>query len=130
MAVNYNKADFVAEVMKATKKRGVDVVFEHVGPATWKGSMRCLARGGRLVTCGATTGPKVELDLRFFFTKELSVLGCTMGGRRELEEVLSEVSRGRLKPVVGKVFALQEAAQAQATLESRNFFGKLVLKVT
>ncbi len=121
--------DFAEELLKATKGRGADVVFEHIGPATWAGSLRCLARGGRLVTCGATTGPKVELDLRFFYTKELSVLGAYMGGRAELNQVLSLIGRGKLRPVVGKVFPLQEAAKAQQTMESRNFFGKLVLKV-
>ena len=121
--------DFAEELLKATKRRGADVVFEHIGPATWAGSVRCLARGGRLVTCGSTTGPKVELDLRFFFTKELSVLGAYMGGRRELSRVLALLGKGKLRPVLGKVFPLQEAAKAQAAMEGRNFFGKLVLKV-
>lgn len=129
LGVNYNKVDFVPEVLKATKGKGVDVVFEHIGPATWSGSVRCLAKGGRLVTCGATTGPKVELDLRFFYTKELNVLGCYMGSRRELDQVLKHIRSGKLKPVVGKVFPLEEAAKAQETMESRNFFGKLVLKI-
>jgi len=129
VVLNTGKGDFAEELLKATKGRGVDVVFEHIGPATWAGSVRCLARGGRLVTCGATTGPKVELDLRFFFTKELNVLGCTMGSRRELNQVLALVARGKLRPVVSKVFPLHEAAKAQGMMESRNFFGKLVLKV-
>jgi len=129
VVLNTARGDFAEELLRATKGRGVDVVFEHIGPATWAGSVRCLARGGRLVTCGATTGPKVELDLRFFFTKELSMLGSTMGSRRELDQVLKLVARGKLRPVVGKVFPLQEAAKAQSVMESRNFFGKLVLKV-
>jgi NADPH:quinone reductase-like Zn-dependent oxidoreductase len=125
----YRRSDFAKEVGHLTKGRGVDLVFEHIGPATWEGSMRCLAKGGRLVTCGATTGPKVEMDLRFFFTKELSVSGCHMGSRHELDRVLTLVEEGRLKPVVDTVFPLEEAAKAQAVMESRNFFGKLVLKV-
>ena len=129
VVLNYTKIDFAHEILRQTKGRGVDLVFEHIGPVTWTGSIRSLARQGRLVTCGATTGPKVELDLRFFFTKELSVFGCYMGSRRELNQVLGFVARGRLKPVVGKVFPLQEAAKAQATMEGRNFFVKLVLKV-
>lgn len=127
VAINYNRQDFVQEVLRETGDRGVDLVFEHIGPATWAGSVRCLARGGRLVTCGATTGPKVELDLRFFFTKELSVLGCYMGSRKELDQVVALLEKGRIKPVVGQVFPLAEARRAQETMESRSFFGKLVL---
>lgn len=127
--INYNKRDFAEEIHRLTEGRGVDVVFEHIGPATWRGSMKCLARGGRLVTCGATTGPLVELDLRFFFTRELSIMGCYMGGRRELDQMLALVNEGRLKPVVDSVFPLKDALKAQATMESRNFFGKLVLRV-
>lgn len=126
---NYRTGDFAQGVLKATGQRGADVVLEHIGPDTWAGSVRCLARGGRLVTCGSTSGPKVELDLRFFFTKELSVLGCYMGGRKELEEVLRRIDQGKLKPVVSDVFPLQEAARAQEIMESRNFFGKLVIKI-
>jgi NADPH:quinone reductase-like Zn-dependent oxidoreductase len=125
----YRKVDFADEVLRLTKRRGVDLVFEHIGPDTWDRSVRCLARGGRLVTCGATSGPKVGLELRYCFTKELSVLGCYMGSRRELQEVMVWVNKGRLKPVLDSVFPLHEAAKAQAVMESRNFFGKLVLKV-
>ena len=127
--INYSRRDPADEVRRLTEGRGVDLVFEHIGPATWRDSMKSLARGGRLVTCGATTGPIVELDLRFFFTRELSVAGCYMGGRRELDEVLTLVSEGRLKPVVDTVFPLKDAVRAQATMERRNFFGKLVLRV-
>ena len=125
--INYNRVDFAQEVLRLTDHRGVDVVFEHIGPATWAGSVRCLARGGRLVTCGATTGPKVELDLRFFFTKELSVMGCYMGSLRELKQVLKLIGKGKLRPVVGGVFSLEDARRAQEKMESRDFFGKLVL---
>ncbi len=128
VVIDHTKTDFVEQVLERTDQRGVDVVFEHVGPATWAGSMRSLARGGRLVTCGATTGPKVEIDLRFFFTKELSVSGCYMGSRHELNQVIPLVAKGLLKPVVDTIFPLKEADKAQQMLESRNFFGKLVLK--
>jgi NADPH:quinone reductase-like Zn-dependent oxidoreductase len=127
--INYRRRDFAEEIGRLTEGRGVDLVFEHIGPATWRGSVKCLAKGGRLVTCGATTGPIVEIDLRFFFTKELSILGCYMGSRRELEEVLALLEQGRLKPVVDTVFPLKEAAKAQQKMEARDFFGKLVLKV-
>ena len=127
--INYNKRDFPDEIRRLTEGRGVDLVLEHIGPATWRDSMKCLARGARLVTCGATTGPLVELDLRFFFTRELSVVGCYFGSRHELDQVLGLIGEGRLKPVVDTVFPLKDAVKAQATMESRNFFGKLVLKV-
>ena len=127
--INYNKRDFPEEISRLTEGRGVDLVFEHIGHETWRDSMKCIARGGRLVTCGATTGPLVELDLRFFFTRELSVMGCYMGSRRELDQVLDLVEKERLKPVVDTVFPLKDAVKAQATMESRDFFGKLVLKI-
>ncbi|MCM8811631.1 MAG: zinc-binding dehydrogenase [Candidatus Omnitrophica bacterium] len=127
--INHTKADVVKEVLKKTDQQGVDLVFEHVGPATWNGSIRCLKKGGRLVTCGATTGPKVELDLRFFFTKELTVMGAYMGSRYELDRVLALIEEGRLKPVVDTVFMLKEAPRAQKMMEERNFFGKIVLKI-
>ncbi|MBI3318602.1 MAG: zinc-binding dehydrogenase [Candidatus Omnitrophica bacterium] len=126
--IDYARRDFPDEVQRLTEGRGVDLVFEHIGPATWRGSMKCMARGGRMVICGATTGPLVELDLRFFFMRELSVSGCYLGSRQELDQVVNLISEGKLKPVVDTVFPLKEAAKAQATLESRNFFGKLVLK--
>lgn len=127
--INHNKWDFSEEVRRLTEGRGVDLVFEHVGPATWRRSIKAMARGGRLVTCGATTGPIVELDLRYFFTRELSINGCYMGSRHELDQVLALVQEGRLKPVVDSVFPLKEAARAQAKMEARDFFGKLVLRV-
>jgi NADPH:quinone reductase-like Zn-dependent oxidoreductase len=127
--INYNHWDFSDEVLRLTEGRGVDLVFEHVGPATWRRSMKCMARGGRLVTCGATTGPLVELDLRFLFMRELSISGCYLGSRTELDRVLKLVEEGQLRPVVDTVFPLKDAVRAQATMERRNFFGKLVLKV-
>ena len=129
LVINYKKADFAQEILRATNNQGVDLVLEHIGPDTWAGSMRCLSRGGRLVTCGSTSGPKVELDLRFFFTKELSVVGCYMGSRQELDQVLRLVAEGKLKPVVDTVFPLADAAKAQATMESRELYGNLVLKI-
>ena len=128
VVINYKKADFAKELLRMTNDQGADLVLEHIGPDTWAGSIRCLAKGGRLVTCGSTSGPKVELDLRFFFTKELSVTGCYMGGRQELEQVVRLVADGKLKPVVDTVFPLADAAKAQERMESRNLFGKLVLR--
>ncbi|MBI3332789.1 MAG: zinc-binding dehydrogenase [Candidatus Omnitrophica bacterium] len=127
--INYHKRDFDEELLRLTEGRGVDLILEHIGQAVWRDSMKCLARGGRLVTCGATSGPIVELDLRFFFTRELSVTGCYMGSRRELDQVLALVEEGRLKPVLDSVFPLRDAAKGQATMISRDFFGKLALKI-
>jgi len=127
-AVNYSEEDFPARVLALTNNRGVDLVVEHVGPATWRGSLGCLAKGGRLVTCGATTGPKVEMDLRFAFSRQLTIMGSMMGTREDFRRVLELVSRGLLKPVVADVFPLEQARQAQRRMEDRQLFGKLVLR--
>ncbi len=128
-AIDYEKQDFLAEVKRLTGKRGVDVVFEHVGRATWEKSILSLTAGGRLVTCGATTGHDAETDLRYLFYKKLSLLGSTMGPKAEMFEILNGIEAGRLKPVVAKVFPLAEAAEAHRYLERREGFGKVVLDV-
>jgi NADPH:quinone reductase-like Zn-dependent oxidoreductase len=117
------------ETRRLTQGRGVDVVFEHVGVATWEDSIKSLAPGGRLVTCGATTGYDAKLDLRFLFTRQLSILGSYMGTKDELRTLLKLVAQGRLKPVVDKVWSLQEAQAAHAYLEEGKQFGKVVLRV-
>lgn len=127
--VNYSKEDVAEKVREITKGKGVDVVFEHVGPATWDGSMKSLGKLGRLVTCGATSGPKVELDLRFLFMRQYAILGSYMGGRAELVRVLEEVEAGKLRPVIDKVFALKDARAAHVHMLDRKNFGKIVLKV-
>lgn len=126
--INYQARDFAKEALALTQDRGVDLVFEHIGPATWAGSLRSIARGGRMVTCGATSGRQVSMDLRYFFVKELSISGCYMGSRDELSHVVRLVAEGKLKPVVDTVFPLEEAAKAHERMESRQQFGKLVLK--
>lgn len=125
--VNYREKPFDREVRELTGKRGVDVVFEHVGAATWEGSLRSLAWQGRLVTCGGTTGAEVSLNLRALFFKSLSILGSTMGSRGELHEVLAHAAAGRLRPVVDRVMPLAEAREAHRLLEEREVFGKIVL---
>ncbi len=100
------------EVRKITNKEGVDIVIEHVGAATWNESLKCLKSGGTLVTCGATTGPDVGIDLRHLFARQLSLLGSYMGTMSELHEVLGHVFAGRLKPVVDRVFPLSETPAA------------------
>jgi NADPH:quinone reductase-like Zn-dependent oxidoreductase len=125
--INYREADFAKRVLEITDGRGVDVVFEHIGPETWKGSLRCLARNGRLVLCGATSGPTVELDLRFFYSRQHSVIGSIMGTRREFQRILQLVAAGRLKPVIDRTFPLAQAAEAQTRMEQRKSFGKILL---
>jgi NADPH:quinone reductase-like Zn-dependent oxidoreductase len=127
--IDHHKQDVAAEVMRLTNRRGVDVVVEHVGHATWTRSMRSLARAGRLVTCGATTGPQVGLDLRPLFAKQLSVLGSYVGTKAELLHVARWFFTGQLKPVIDRIFPLAEAAAAQRRLEASEHFGKIVLEV-
>jgi NADPH:quinone reductase-like Zn-dependent oxidoreductase len=123
------REDIAAEVRKFTAKRGVDVVVEHVGVATWPKSLESLARGGRLVTCGATTGYDAKVDLRYLFSKQWSLLGSFMGSMAELHTVLQFVFRGELTPIVDSVYPLQEIRSAHERLESGAQFGKVVLTV-
>jgi NADPH:quinone reductase-like Zn-dependent oxidoreductase len=125
--INYNKSDFVAEVLKLTHGKGVDVVLEHIGPATFSKSLACLARKGRLVTCGVTSGPTINLDLRFIFSRQLSIIGCYMGGFKELKEVIRLVEAGKLHPVVDKVYPLRQAKEALDRMKARENFGKIIL---
>ncbi len=127
--VNHYQQKIGDEVRKITNKAGVDIVIEHVGPATWGESVKSLKPGGVLVTCGATTGPKVEIDLRFLFSRQLSFLGSYMGTLGELHEVLKLVFSGKLMPVVDKVFPLSEVRAAHEYLEKSQMFGKVVLEV-
>ncbi|GBD36564.1 Crotonyl-CoA reductase [bacterium HR36] len=127
--LDYTKQDIASEVRKITNGRGVDIVFEHVGAALWSAALKSLARNGRLVTCGATTGPRVELDLRFFFTQQLVVTGAYMGSRHDLLTVLRLVERRELRPVVDSVFSLEQTRQAQEYMEQRRMFGKIVVRV-
>jgi NADPH:quinone reductase-like Zn-dependent oxidoreductase len=125
--IDHYKQKITDEVKKITAKAGVDVVLEHVGKATWNESVASLRPGGRLVTCGATTGPEAQFDLRVLFAKQLSFLGSYMGTLGELHEVLKHVFSGRLKPVISKTFPLHEAQKAHEFLEKGHQFGKVVL---
>lgn len=127
--IDHSRQNVRTEVKRITAKRGVDIVFEHVGAATWEDSLSSLAPGGRLVTCGATTGADVRLDLRHLFAKRISVLGSYMGTKCELMEVLRLVRAGALRPVVARTLPLDEAAEAQSFMEARRHFGKIVLMV-
>jgi NADPH:quinone reductase-like Zn-dependent oxidoreductase len=125
--INYETQDWVRELKGLTAKRGVDIVVEHVGEKTFAGSLRSLAKGGRVVTCGATTGPKLEADLRPLFFKSLSILGSTMGSRGELLHIVDLVGKGLLRPVVDRVLPMSEVRAAHEAMAKREQFGKIVL---
>ena len=125
--INHYQQKISDEVRRITSKEGVDIVLEHVGPATWDESLRSLKPAGTLVTCGATTGPHVGIDLRFVYSRQLSVLGSYMGTVGELHEVLEHVFSGRLRPVVDRTFPLKEAHAAHEYMERSQMFGKIVL---
>jgi NADPH:quinone reductase-like Zn-dependent oxidoreductase len=119
--------DFSKEIRRVTDGRGADVVVEHVGEATWDRSVRSLATGGRLVTCGATTGAAAKIDLRHLFARQLSLLGSYMGRFAELEAAAPLLFTGAVKPVIDDVLPLDRAADAQRRLEDKEQFGKIVL---
>jgi NADPH:quinone reductase-like Zn-dependent oxidoreductase len=125
--INYREQDVSAEVRRLTDKRGVDVVFDHVGRDTWDANIRSLARGGRLVFCGNTSGPLAETSLPHVFFKGLSLLGSTMGSLGEVHEILSLAERGDLAPVVDRVLPMTQVAEGHRVLEDREAFGKVVL---
>lgn len=125
--VHHHDDDLVAVVRRLTGNRGVDVVIEHVGAATWERSVRSLAPGGRLVTCGNTTGWDARIDLRFLFSRQLSLLGSYMGTKGELLQAAQFFFAGRLTPLVDSVMPLAGAADAHRRLEAGDVAGKLVL---
>lgn len=125
--IHHYQQKIAEEVKKITSRRGVEVVFEHVGSATWNESMKSLRPGGTIVTCGATTGGEVTFDIRFLFSHQLSFLGSFMGTMGELHEVLRHVFAGRLKPVVDRSFPLREARAAHEYLAGSSMFGKVIL---
>ena len=127
--IDHYAEDIKAEVRNIVGRKGCDIVFEHVGKATWAHSVACLARHGRLVTCGATTGADVSLNLAHLFAKHLSLQGSFMGTMGELLDVLALFERGVFQPVVDRVFPMEEAAEAHAHLERKSQFGKVVLAI-
>jgi len=125
--IDHYKQDVAAEVRRLTDRRGVDVVIEHIGQAVWDTCVRSLVRGGRLVTCGATSGPKVGLDLRVVFARQIELLGSYVGRKSELIDAAKLFFAGRLTPAVDRTFPLAEAAAAHRHLEASAQFGKIVL---
>ena len=126
--INYTRGDWPKEVRRLTNKKGVDVVVEHTGAATWPGSISSLKNNGRLVTCGATSGFDGRTDLRQVFYRHLSLLGSFMGSKGELLEALKFVREGKIRAVVDRVLPLSEARQAHELIEDRAQFGKIVLR--
>jgi NADPH:quinone reductase-like Zn-dependent oxidoreductase len=127
--IDHYKQKISDEVRKITNKEGVDIVIEHVGLATWDESVKSLKPGGTLVTCGATTGYNAALDLRFLFSRQLSILGSFMGTVGELHEVLGHIFAGRLKPVIDRAFSLKDIRAAHEYMEASQMFGKIVLEI-
>jgi NADPH:quinone reductase-like Zn-dependent oxidoreductase len=127
--LNHRQVDVPAEVRKLTGGKGADVVVDSNGEESWPGSLRALRRGGRLVICGATTGPLVSLDLRRLFWHHWSILGSTLGNRREYAEIVRLAGEGKLWPVVDQVVPLDRAAGALERLSQGTQFGKLVIEV-
>ncbi len=125
--VNYTRDDWAKEVKRLTKGRGVDVVFEHTGAATWQGSILSLKKGGRLVTCGATSGFDARTDLRHVFYRHLTILGSMMGSKADLLAALKFIESGEIRAVVDRTFPLADARLAHERMEDRAQFGKLVL---
>ncbi len=128
-ALDHRGPALADEVRAVTGGRGADVVVEHIGEATWDESIRALARGGRLVTCGATSGPDGRIDLRALFARQISLFGSYMGSKGELAVAAALLFDGGLTPVVDSVFPLTRVAEAQARLESSEQFGKIVLEI-
>jgi NADPH:quinone reductase-like Zn-dependent oxidoreductase len=127
---NRNEVDVAALIRDRTAKRGVDVVIDNVGAATWSQSLRALGRRGRLVTCGATSGPIVETDVRRLFWNQWTISGSTMGNDAEFDAVVNELRAGRLLPVVDSVYSLADGRAAFERLQSGKQFGKVVVRVS
>ncbi len=124
-----NEVDFAREALRLTHDRGVDVVLENVGTPTWKQSLQCLARAGRLVTYGRTAGMLGETNIRELFIKQTRIIGTTMGNRREFDEVTRLVFQRRLRPVIDEIYPLEALRAAHERLEAGAQFGKIVLSV-
>ena len=125
--INYADADFSETIREETGDRGVDVVFEHVGAATWDKSIACLAKKGRLVSCGVTTGNIGEIDIRKMYQKQLTLMGSALGTTSELRTIIRLAEQGKLHPIIDRVLPLHQAAEAHRIMEARENFGKICL---
>lgn len=125
--INYARQDLAQEIRRLTGKRGVDVVFEHVGGATWQKLIPNIASGGRLVTCGASAGYEGSVDIRYLFSKSISILGTFLGTKGDMLTVVGHLARGSLRPVIDRTLPVAECAEGHRLLEDRTVFGKVVL---
>lgn len=129
IGINHRTGDVVKDVRAATGGRGCEVIVDSVGEASWERSQRCLSRGGRYVSCGGTTGPALPLDVRKLFWHGWSILGSTMGNRREFAEIVARLGRGELRPVIDRTYPLAEAREALLRMDGVEQFGKIVLEI-
>ncbi len=129
VTLNHARGDVSKEVRALTAKRGADVVVENVGEATWEQSLRALAKQGRLVTCGATTGPKVVTDVRRLFWHQHTIMGSTMGNLAEYREIVRLLGQGHLRPTVDSAFPLADGVKAMERLERGQQMGKIVVEI-
>lgn len=128
--INYRRSDFAKEVRVLTEKRGVDVAVDCVGGNSWGKSLAALAKGGRLVTCGATAGADPPTDIRRIFWNHLKIFGSTLGSRDEFRQLLAFMQNSEVRPIIDQLFPLRDAAEAQRRLEEGRQFGKIVLQIT
>jgi NADPH:quinone reductase-like Zn-dependent oxidoreductase len=128
VVLNHSREDVARRVREITSKRGVDVVVDYIGKDTWSRSLQCVRRGGRIVTCGATSGFDPAEDLRQIFYRQIEIIGCTMGNNKELQDALRPLFGGRIRPIIDRVFPLNEAANAHLRIEARLAYGKIILK--
>lgn len=129
VAIDYTREDVPERIRELTGKRGVDLVIDNVGAATWRDSIECVRRGGRIATCGATTGNDATTPINRVYWKQISIRGSTMANRREFQTVARLVESRRLEPLVDREFPLDEAASALARLADGDQFGKIVIRV-
>jgi NADPH:quinone reductase-like Zn-dependent oxidoreductase len=128
--INHRTHDVAKEVRSRTGKRGVDVVIDCVGEATWAASLGALGKRGRIVTCGGTSGPMLQTDVRRLFWNQWTIMGSTMGSDAEFEAIVGELSAGRLSPTIDSEFRLEDGRRAFARLDSGEQFGKVVVTVS
>ena len=124
--INHNDSDMLQKIKNITKN-GVNVVFEHIGPATWLNSLKALSIGGRIVTCGATTGKSVSIDLRHLFMKQQTILGSTMSSLSVFKKVIKKINDKKYLPYIDKIYKFKDIKEAHLRMENRKHFGKIVL---
>ena len=127
--INYSRQNVLEEVRRLTGKKGVEVLIDHVGKSVWDQNIKCMTKGGRLITCGATSGHEAVTDLRYVFYKQLQIIGSTMGRKGDLITIFRFLEQGRLKPVIDTILPLKEVREAHRLLEGGNQFGKIVMTI-